>query len=358
MNLRKIIITILAIALVAFLVIHKIHTSAQQAKMKGGISPAMMKNMPVLVNAYVARSTPLDNDIKAAGSILANESVDLRPEASGRITHIYFKEGSKVHKGQLLVKINDADLQAALLKQRYQLEVNSREEAREKQLLSKGGVSQAEYDIALSTMNSNKADIELTEAQIAKTEIRAPFDGTIGLKNVSEGSYISPTVTVASMQQIEPIKIDFSIPEQYTEQVAIGDNFTFHVQGSQKTFEGKIFAIDPRIDPNTRNILIRGICPNKGDEVLPGAFAEVHLVLKRIPNAIMVPTQAIVPQLKSQIVYLAKGGYAVPQTVQLGLRNDTAVQAVQGLEPGDTVITTGILALHPKSKIKLTSIKN
>lgn len=357
MNLRKIIITLLAVALVVFLVVHKISTSKQEAKMKGGMSPAMMKNMPVMVSAYVTRSTPLDNDIKAAGSILANESVDLRPEASGRITRIYFKEGTKVHKGELLVKINDADLQASLLKQKYQLQVSSKEEAREKQLLAKGGVSQAEYDIALSTMNSNKADIEMTEALIAKTEIRAPFDGTIGLKNVSEGSYISPTVTVASMQQIEPIKIDFSIPEQYTEQVSIGDKITFHVQGSQKTFEGKIFAIDPRIDPNTRNILIRAICPNKGDEVLPGAFAEVHLVLKRIPNAIMVPTQAIVPQLKSEIVYLAKGGYAVPQPVQLGLRNDTAIQAIQGLQPGDTVITTGILAIHPKSKVNIKSVR-
>lgn len=353
---RKTIIIIIAIAIVAFLVINKIRSSTKESKSKVVMTPAMMKNMPVQVSAYVVKTINLDNNIKAAGSVLANESVDLRAEASGRITHIYFKEGSRVKKGQLLVKINDADLQATLLKQKYQLQVSTKEEGREKQLLAKGGVSQAEYDIALSTMNSNKADIEMTEAQIAKTEIRAPFDGKIGLKSVSEGSYISPTVPVASMQQIEPIKIDFSIPEQYMEQVAVGDNFTFKVQGSQNTFSGKIFAIEPKIDPSTRNVLIRGICDNKNDEVLPGAFAEVHLVLKKIPNAIMVPTQAIVPQLKSQMVYLARNGKAMPQPVQLGLRNDTAVQVTSGLQAGDTVLTTGVLALHPQAHIKLTSV--
>src|ERR1051326_2565676 len=209
-----------------------------------------------IVNAYVVKPQKLDNKIFSSGTVLANEEVTLVPEIAGKITAINFKEGSKVSKGDLLVKINDADLQAQMKKLQLQEKLAEQNETREKKLLDAGGVSQAEYDAILTQLNSLKADIDLTQAQIAKTEIRAPFSGTIGLKYVSEGSYVnqataaSAAVKIATLQQTDPVKIDFSVPEKYSLAVKKGDSIRFTLQGSDKNFMGEIYAIEPKIDLN------------------------------------------------------------------------------------------------------------
>ena len=348
MKTRGIITTLIIVIVLAGLVYYKIKSSKELA-----ITAAPAKKGPSLVTTYVVKTQELDNTIQSAGTLLANEEVEIRSEISGKITKIYFKEGSPVKKGELLVKIYDADLQAQLQKLSLAEKLTAATEERQKKLLSINGISQQDYDNILNQLNTNKADIELITTQISKTEIRAPFDGIIGLKSVSEGSYISPTNIIASMQEIDPLKIDFSIPEKYMLSVKKGDPIHFTVPGSAKTFDGAIYAIEPKIDMNTRSVLLRAMCPNKTKEILPGAFASVELQMQRIDNAILIPTEAVIPQLKNLKVFLYKNGTAQPCIVQTGIRNDSAIQITSGLKAGDTIITTGIMALKPGVPVKI-----
>ncbi len=352
MKSKGIITTLLIVLVLGGLIYFKISSSKDQAKTLGP-----PKQGPGYVTTYIVKSTQLDNTIQSAGTLLANEEVEVRPEIAGKITKIYFKEGTPVTKGELLVKIYDGDLQAQLQKLKYTEKLTAESEARQKKLLAINGVSQQDYDVILNTLNTTRADIELLSTQISKTEIRAPFNGIIGLKSVSEGSYVSPSTSIASIQEIDPLKIDFSIPEKYMLTVKKGDPIHFTVSGSSKIFEGAIYAIEPKIDMNTRTVLLRAICPNKTKEILPGAFAQVELVMQKINNALLVPTESVIPQLKNLKVFLYKSGKAQPCIVQTGIRNDSAIQITSGLNVGDTLITTGIMALKPGAPVKIYNTK-
>jgi membrane fusion protein (multidrug efflux system) len=314
---------------------------------------AAPKNSVLPVSGIITQTTTLANKVYASGTVLANEEVELRPEASGKILEINFKEGSLVSKGELLIKINDADLIAQQKKLQYQVKLATEQEERQKKLLDIQGVSQEEYDISLSQLNSYKADQDYTRALVAKTELRAPFNGVIGLKNVSEGSYVSPQQTIAWLQQIDPVKIDFSIPEKYASIIHKGDKINFSLSSSKETFTGEVYAVQPRIDVATRTLQVRALSPNKDRKIIPGSFVKVELVLKEYADAIMVPTQAIVPVLKGKNVFVSRGGLAVPQKVETGIRNDTAIQVVDGLQPGDTIITSGLMQLKPNTPVKV-----
>jgi membrane fusion protein (multidrug efflux system) len=311
----------------------------------------------VNVTVTIAKSSTFDTKITSTGTTLSNEEVDLKPEASGKITQIMFKEGDRVSKGELLLKLNDADLTATLNKLKLNEKLAAEKEGRLKKLLEIKGVSQEEYDAALNALQGIRADMEFTTAQIAKTELRAPFDGIIGLKSVSEGSYVSPTVKIASMQQIDPIKIDFFIPEKYSSIVHKGQKLTFKIQGQNEIFEGEIFAIEPKIDLATRTLQIRGLSPNKAGKVLPGSFAEVSLTINAASNIILVPTEAIVPILKGQILYVCKSGKATGVKVETGARTDAQIEITSGLNAGDSVVTTGIMNLKEGAPVKILESK-
>ena len=323
-----------------------------------GVKP-QDKSQPVPVSAYVIKPQKLDNKIFSTGTVLANEEVTLMPEMAGKIVSINFKEGSKVTKGELLVKISDADLQAQLKKLQLQEKLAADNEAREKKLLDVSGISQMEYDAVLAQLNSAKADMELTQALIAKTEIRAPFDGTIGLKYVSEGSYVNPSsgAKIATIQQLDPVKIDFSVPEQYAAAVHTGDSVYFSLQGTDEKFKGVIYAAEPKIDLNTRTLELRAVCSNKQGKIFPGAFAKIELLLKEIPHSILIPTEALIPELKGQKVFVSRHGKAQSQKVETGIRTPSQIQVTNGLQIGDTVITTGIMQLRPDAFVKITELK-
>jgi membrane fusion protein (multidrug efflux system) len=224
-------------------------------------------------------------------------------------------------------------------------------------LLDINGISQSEYDQSLNQLNSLKEDEEFTRAQISKTELRAPFTGVIGLKNVSEGSYVSPAQTIAWFQQIDPVKVDFSIPEKYGSMVSIGDKITFTASNSRDTMKGEVYAIQPRIDVSTRTLQVRAISPNKDGKIIPGSFVKVELALKEYNNAILLPTEAIVPVLKGKNVFVFRNGKAESQKIETGIRTDTKVQVVDGILPGDTIITSGIMQLRPGMAVNLTNLK-
>lgn len=315
------------------------------------------KGTASVVTAYVVKTEKLENSIYASGTVLANEEVELRPELSGKIVQLNLKEGSPVNKGQLLVKINDAEFQAQLKKLQLENVLAETQLKRELELLKISGISQQDVDISQNKISSIKADMDYLQSQIAKTEIRAPFDGWVGLKNVSQGAYITPATVIANIQQINPVKLDFSVAERYSDQVKKGEKIIFNIEGVKKELIGEVFAVEPKIDMATRTLRVRAICPNSQGVIYPGAFARIQLALGNIENAIMIPTEAVIPDLKGKKIIRVKQGKAEFVKVETGLRTEAAIQVTEGLTVGDTVVTTGIMQLKPGSAVKITDFK-
>lgn len=322
----------------------------------GGAGP-MGKGMPSKVTAFITSASTLDNQLFSSGTVRANEEVMLMPEVAGKLIQINFKEGTNISKGALLAKISDVDLQAQLSKLNLQLKLAKERETRLKSMIEIKGVSQEEFDAATNLVNTINADIEFIKAQIAKTEIRAPFDGQIGLRQVSEGSFVNSSTVIASIQQTKLLKIDFTVPEKYADIVVPGNIVKFTVDNINKTFTAKVDAIEPKIDEQTRNITIRAIYNNDGGKIYPGAFARIELSANKKQEAILIPTEAIIPELKGKKVFVNRSGKAIPVKVKTGLRNDARIEITEGLVVGDTVITTGIMTLKPEAEIIITNIK-
>ena len=354
MKLKNLIIAVIVIAILIgmkFIFFPNDSGKPMQAKGKGGA-------MPASVTAYIVKAENLTNDILASGTILANEDVQLQPELSGKILQLNFKEGSKVSKGDLLVKINDADFQAQYKKLEIQYSLAEETLKRQKQLLAISGISQQDFDQAQNAVNSIKADMDFATAQILKTEIKAPFNGVIGLKSVSDGAFVSPSTIIASIQQIDPVKVDFSIPERYIYFIQKGATVIFSIEGINQKFKGSVFAIEPKIDLATRTVRVRAICENSKNTIYPGAFANLTVLLDDINNAMLVPTEAIMPDISGQKVFVLKNGKAMYARVETGIRTDSKIQITKGLAVGDTVITTGIMQLKPDSFVKIINDLN
>lgn len=309
---------------------------------------------PMSVSGIVVRPAPLENVVRSSGTVMASESVDLVAESAGRVETIAFHEGGHVAKNQLLVKINDEDLQAQLRKTTLQIQLASDQEGRQKQLLEKSVVSREQYDIALNLVNTLKADRDNLVASIRKREVRAPFDGVAGLRYVSEGGYVTQSTRIASLQKLNPLKVDFAVPEKYAGQVSVGDLVDFSSDQTKLRFTGELYAIEPKIDPSMGTLQLRAICGNSAGKLLPGAFVHIELRLRRIEDALMVPTQAVIPVFKGQTVLLRRKGVVVSVPVRTGMRTATSVQITDGITAGDTVITTGILQLRPGVPVLVT----
>lgn len=321
------------------------------------LPPPISKNAKSLnVNALIIRTQPMTDEITTTGSLLPDEEVDLSFETSGKITEINFTEGSKVKKGQLLAKVNDRPLQAQLKKLQAQLKLAEDRVFRQNALWVKDAVSKEAYEQAKTDLASLNADIELVKANILQTELRAPFDGIIGLRQVSEGSYSSPTTLIAKLTKISPLKIDFSIAERYASQIKKGTRLTFNIDGNLSNFNATVYATESKVDPTTRTLSVRALYPNTSQVLLPGRFTEVKIKMHEIPNAIAIPTEAIVPEMGTDKVYLYKSGKSVPIEVKTGLRTASQIQIVQGLEPGDTLITSGTLQLRTGLAVTLDKI--
>ncbi|QKJ32508.1 efflux RND transporter periplasmic adaptor subunit [Mucilaginibacter mali] len=322
---------------------------------KGG-KGGKKKGGPIPVKVMIVKDTTVINNIDVTGSIDANEKVNLISQTAGNITGIYFKEGSYVSKGQLLVKVYNQDLQASYQQVQYQVALAKQTEYRNKILLEKEAISKEEYETSLTSLNSLNAQGDMIKAQIARTEIRAPFSGTIGLRNVSPGGYLSPSTSIATLVNIDPAKLTFSVPERYLPLIQPGANISFTVASSNKKYNAKVYAIEPAIDATSRTITIRAQAANPKNELKAGAFAKINLTLDQIPKTIMVPTEVVIPDLKSSKVFLVKKGVATPQFVKTDLRTDTRIQITDGLKPGDSLIVSGIIQMRPKVALKITKV--
>jgi len=298
------------------------------------------------VATFVVQPQPFDESIHATGTLLAEESVELQPEISGKVVAITFVEGGRVRKGELLVKLNDADLRATANRATYRKSLAQLRERRIAQLLKQGVARQEEYDMALSELNIQDAEIALIDAQIAKTEIRAPFDGVVGLRYVSEGAYVNATTRIATLQRVDKLKVDFAIPEKYIGRLRIGSPVTFSVAGREGRSDGEIYAFDPRIDSGTRMLLIRAVCRNPQGRLLPGTFANVALTLTQLSDALLIPAEAVIPGVDEKQVFVIDDGKAQRRVVETGTRTASVVHVLAGLAAGDVVITSGLQQLR------------
>lgn len=344
------------VVLVAGIIVYNKVLHPKDAKPAAGAKGAAPKDMAV--SAYVVSAKSLDNNILASGTLLPFEDAELHTEISGKIIQLNLNEGTAVSKGTLLVKLYDADLQAQLKKLKLQKEQAQKTEGRIKQLLAINGVGQQEYDDVVTGINNIEADMELIQAQISKTEIRAPFNGVVGLKNVSLGSYVTPATLIATFQQIDPLKVDFTVPEKYSASTKKGDQLKFNVDGFDEQFTGKIYAVEPRIDEATRSIKVRAQVQNTKAKLFPGSFAKVVLDLKTIDNALMVPTQSIIPDARNKKVIVVSNGKAEFRKVETGVRGETYVQITSGLKEGDTIVTTALMYIKPDMGLKVVKVSD
>jgi len=325
------------------------------APASGAARPGGTGTAPLRVRSVVVQPVAFDETVHATGSLRAEESVDLQPETSGKVVAIHFDEGTLVRAGALLVKINDADLQASLERSIARRTLAELRERRVDQLLRDGGTNQQEYDSALSELNVQRAEVELIEAQIAKTEVRAPFDGMVGLRAVSLGAYVSPTTRIATLQKLENIKIDFAVPEKYAQRVSVGSPVTFTVAGEAASFAGRVYAVEPRIDVSTRTLQLRAVCENADLRLRPGTFAQVQFTLARVDDAILVPAEAVIPGLADKTVFVLADGRAARRVVRTGTRTGTSVQILDGLAAGDSVIVSGLQQLRHGMSVTLAN---
>jgi membrane fusion protein (multidrug efflux system) len=352
-------ITILLITFLAGIVFYPKYKPLLATKIKGkGISQEPLRQMQQKLNAVGIIIIPahLSEIINSTGTLRPDEEVDLAFETSGKIVGINFTEGTRVKKGDLLAKINDRPLQAQLEKLVAQLKMAEAKEFRQRSLLDKDAISQESYDQVQTDVQTINADINLIKSRISETELRAPFDGIIGLRYLSEGSYATSSTKIAKLIKISPIKIEFSIPEKYASEIKIGYPITFNIDGSNEVYKASVYAVDPKIDIETRTIVLRALYPNKDEELKSGRYAGITLQMSQIDNAIAIPTEALIPEMDGEKVFIYKKGKAQSVKVNTGLRTESKIQITEGLKFGDTLITSGIMQLRQNLPIVLDTV--
>jgi len=305
------------------------------------------------VSGMVLRPQVFNDNISLSGTLEANEQIEIRSEVSGIVESINFEEGSKIAKGQVLFKVNDIELQAQLSKVQTAQKLAAENERRAKLLLEKQAISQEEYDISSADYQSAKAESALIAAQLSKTTIRAPFSGIIGLRSISKGTYVNPSTVVAKLVNTDQLKITFSIPEKYASKINLNTQLIFTTSDSKETNTAKIYAIEPEVEIATRTLKMRAIANNPGGKLFPGTYANVILPLETVNDALMVPSEALIPVQNGKKIFISENGKAKEIDVEIGARTGNAVRVLSGLKVGDTVLTYGVMALKNGSPVKV-----
>jgi len=352
MNKKRIIwiISILVIAVAGYMLMPLLKSKDSDA------NASVKAKKPLKVDAYVLKTSTLIDEISVYGTLLANDEVELKNEVAGRIVKINLPEGKPVRMGTLLIKLFDDDLQASLRKLQAQLAIQEQIHKRQSELLKVNGISQNDYDQTVLQLNSIKADIEIQKTLIRKTEVLAPFDGVIGLRNVSVGAIVTPSTLLATIRTNNKIKLDFFVPERYGAEIRSGQNVDFTLSNNNTIFTASVLATEQGIEDATRNLKIRAIVNKPSKELISGAFATVNLKLGENHNALMIPSQAIIPGVAGKSVIVAKNGTAHFVKVKTGIRQSAQIEITDGLSIGDTVITTGVMFLKEKNKLLFSTI--
>lgn len=354
MKLKYIIYTLILVG-IGSLIAYRI----TQNKEAGALTmPKNAAMKPMQVDGIILKPQSFSDNLMVSGSIEANEQVQIRSQVTGIITKIFFTEGNNVSQGQPLVKIDDAELQAQLSELSTRKDLAAENEKRAKLLLEKEGISKEEYDISLSALKSLQAQESIIRTQISKTLIKAPFNGTIGLRNVSVGEYLTADIVVANLVNTNPVKLTFAVPEKYSSNMKINTNVAFTFAGSAKTYMATVYAIEPQIDAATRTLQLRARAGNKDGSLLPGSFANIRLPLSTIPDALLVPTEAVIPIQDGKKVFIVENGKAKEAKIETSSRTDKDLLVLSGLKSGDTVLTTGVMSMKAGMpvQVKLTNV--
>lgn len=315
------------------------------------------KQPPLNVNAKILKYETLQDIFRTKGILIPDEEVNLTFETSGKITRINFKEGTQVRKGQLLAKVNDEPLQAELKKLQAQLPLARERVFRQKSLLDKDAVSQEAYESITTELEKLNADVELVKARLAQTELRAPFDGIVGLRMVSEGTYASPTVEISRLTKISPLKIEFSVNERQANSIKVGTKINFTVENDLNKYQAVIYAIESKLDERTLSLKARAMYDNPGGKLKPGRSATIEINLQEITNTIVIPSLASIAEMGRDIAYIYKDGKAQQVILKKGLRTSASIQIVDGLQLGDTLITSGVMQLRDGIPVKINKIE-
>lgn len=308
----------------------------------------------VVVDVIVAGNNDVTSILEVNGTVLSNESVELRPETSGRLIYLNIPDGAKVAQGTVLARVNDAELQAQLEQQKNQLDLAQKTEKRLANLLKVNGVNQADYDAALNSLNNIQANIKVTTALLDKTVIKAPFAGELGLRLVSQGAYVTPSTLIGTLQQTDKVKIDFAVPETYADVIKKGDKIKVLSSNATEPLEATIHAIEPQVNSVSRNIKVRAFLTD--GVILPGAFVKV--ILEQQHQNIMVPSNAIIPDALSNQVVVVHKNKAVYTNVETGVRNSSQVELTKGVNIGDSIIVSGMLSVRPNAPVKVKKVLN
>lgn len=351
MKRRSVILLVIALAIVIGLIGYRIFTNQKKEAKQNG--PAGARSA-AKVYGMVIQGQPFSDFLSLSGSIEADEQIELHSEISGIVESINFSEGSRVGQGQMLIRINDAELQAQLSQAMTRNNLAAENERRAKLLLEKEAISQEEYDIASADFRTAQSQIQLIRAQLSKTVIRAPFSGTIGLRNISKGSYVTPATIIAQLVNTNRLKVSFSIPEKYANKVNVNNQIKFNVQGVEGEFTAKIYATEPSVEMNTRTLLVKAITPNPNAKLIPGTFANIIFPLETLENGLLVPAEALIPIQNGKKVFVMRNKKAKEVLVETGARTDSAVLITSGLIAGDTVLTSGVMSLRDGSPVQVT----
>jgi len=313
-------------------------------------TPPAMPPMPVeTVEVRIADSEQL---LQAVGTLASNEAVMVVAEIPGRIDKISFQEGKTINQGQLLIKLDDSVLKAEFDRAEAGRALSEKNYQRSAALLKDNAISEIERDEAYAKWQLDEATTRLAKAQLAKTVIKAPFSGTLGLRNVSVGDYIQPGQPLVNLEDVTQLKVNFSVPEKYSALVKGGQKFTLTTDAQgERVFAGEVYAINPLVEEKSRSLVLRGKIDNKDGLLRPGQFAQVKLVLNTRADSIFIPEQALIPQPATKMVFKVVDGVAQMVPVRTGERRNGWVEVVDGLVAGDVVITGGHQKIGPGSPV-------
>ena len=343
---KNVIFIIIGLGFVGAILYKAVWSKPAQAAASTGLARVALP-----VNLTVAKYETLTETFPVTGSVEANESVMLKSEISGKITGIFFNEGEYVEHGTLLVKVYDDDIRAQIEKAQASLSLAKVVEERQRQLLETDAVSRQEYDVSYANLQAAQADVAILESQLAKTEIRAPFDGTLGFRLVSPGEFITPGVDIAALVNNDPARIQFTVPERHSQLIGVNTVITYRMEGQRGERRATVYAVAPEIDPSTRTLELKAFAPNANGALIPGAFARIEVLLKPRNRVIFIPADAILSETAGQKVYIYRGGRVESVFVETGVRTNDRVEIIKGVAAGDSIITTGIMQITPRTTV-------
>lgn len=335
----------------------KMDGKSQEDAPKTPAPNAIADPQKVLTDVYIVNKNILEDELHTTGTVRALQEVQLVAEISRKVTKIHAAEGSIVPKGRLLFKLDDADLLAKRKKLKLQEKLALLQESRFKELIASESVNKEEYDQVSTQLLVLQTEIEELDVQLAKTEIRAPFSGKVGLNKVDVGGYVTPASPLASLQDISKVKINFTVSEKYAADVHPGQSIRFTTETSPIEYTGKITATEPATDIHTRSLQVLAVSDNKNGKLIPGTSATILFSMKKIRDGIVIPTQALIPGPKGYSVFLIKKGLAQWTEVKTGARGRASIRITEGVADGDTVITSNLIRLATGVPVQVAQVE-